>query len=140
MGERRLTSFKFLPHTADIQVELTARDAPGLYQAGADAVRELLVADSPVVPGESRTIALAGPDEATRLMSFLRELVYLYDVERFIPVSVTLDAGVGTARLAGERLDPVRHRAERELKGVTHHGYTLERSPDGCRATVIFDV
>jgi SHS2 domain-containing protein len=135
-----LTPFRFLPHTADIQVELTARDIAGLYQAGADAVRELLVAGSPVRADESRTAALEGPDDAARLMGFLRELVYLYDVERFLPLNVTLDAPAGPARLAGERLDPSRHHAERELKGVTHHGYRLDRDSDGYRVLVVFDV
>jgi len=85
-------------------------------------------------------VTLAGPDDATRLMGFLRELVYLYDVERFIPLGAAPDPEARLVRLTGEGLDPARHRAERELKGVTYHGFLLERTPAGFRALVIFDV
>lgn len=135
-----MTPFRFLPHTADIQVELTAPDLAGLYQAGADAVRDLLVGSSPVAPAEQRTVALAGRAEGDRLLDFLRELVYLYDTERFLPAAVRLNREAGSATVTGEPLDASRHAAVRELKGVTYHGFTFAEGPEQARALVIFDV
>jgi len=42
-----LTPYRFLPHTGDVAVELRAPSEMGLYQAGVDALRELLVGTSP---------------------------------------------------------------------------------------------
>jgi SHS2 domain-containing protein len=129
-----LTPFRFLPHTADIAVELQARSEIGLYQAGVDALRELLVGTSAVTPAEERPIALRGTDPTERLIHFLADVLYLYDTERFVPLRVT-PTGV-----AGERFDPARHHAEREVKAVTHHGARVEQDERGYRATIVFDV
>ncbi|MGH7569149.1 MAG: archease [Gemmatimonadales bacterium] len=130
-----MTPFKFVPHTADIAVELTARDEPGLYQAGLDALRTLLVGESEVVPREERAIEVGADDPGERLVRFLSEVLYLYETERFLPAR-TLPAGI-----AGEPFDPSRHAALREVKAVTYHGADVRRAPDGAlQATIVFDV
>lgn len=131
-----MTRFKFVPHTADIAVELSARDEPGLYQAGLDALRTLLVGESEVLPREQRAIeVVAGADPAERLVRFLSEVLYLYETERFLPAR-TLPAGI-----AGEPFDASRHVALREVKAVTYHGAEMQRDARGLlRVTIVFDV
>lgn len=129
-----MTPYRFVPHTADIAVELQASDERRLYQAGIDALRELLVGASPVAPTEERPIAPRGSDSAERLIHFLADVLYLYDTERFVPARVT---GTG---VAGERFDPIRHQAQREVKAVTHHGAELQADTRGYTITIVFDV
>jgi SHS2 domain-containing protein len=132
---RPLTPYRFLPHTADIAVELRADDETGLYQAGVDALRELLVGTSPMQPVEERLIQPRGTDPTERLIHFLADVLYLYDTERFVPLRVTATG------VAGVPFDPATHHAEREVKAVTHHGAEVRTDADGrLRATVIFDV
>jgi len=126
--------YRFLPHTADVLVELTAGSEAGLYQAGLDALRELLVGTTRAATAEERPIAPRGRDATERLIHFLADALYLYDTERFVSVRVS-PSGV-----YGERFDPARHAAVREVKAVTHHGARVEQDPRGYRATVIFDV
>jgi len=126
--------YRFLPHTADVAVELTASSEPGLYQAGLDALRELLVGTSPAVPAEERPIERRGADATERLIHFLGDALYLYDTERFVPVRVS------PSGIYGQRFDPARHAAVREVKAVTHHGARVEVDDAGYRATIIFDV
>jgi SHS2 domain-containing protein len=126
--------YRFLPHTADVLAELTARSEPGLYQAGLDALRELLVGTSPAAAALERPIELRGADATERLIHFLADVLYLYDTERLVP------AGVSPSGIYGERFDPGRHTAQREVKAVTHHGARVEADESGYRATVIFDV
>ncbi|HEU5259915.1 MAG TPA: archease [Gemmatimonadales bacterium] len=123
-----------MPHTADVAVELRARSEIGLYQAGVDALRELLVGKSPVAPAEERPISLRSDDLTERLIHFLSDVLYLYDAERFVP------AGVSPSGIHGERFDPTRHTAVREVKAVTHHGAQVRADGDGYRATIVFDV
>lgn len=129
-----MAPFRFVPHTADIAVELQAPDETGLYQAGVDALRELLVGTSSVAAREERAIGRRGGDPAERLVHFLSDVLYLYETQRFVAVRVT------PSGIAGEPFDPARHEAQREVKAVTHHGARVEREGSGYRATIIFDV
>ena len=99
-----------------------------------DALRELLVGESPVAPVEERPIDRRGADPTERLIHFLADVLYLYDTERFVP------ARAGPAGVLGEPFDPARHTAAREVKAVTHHDATVRRDDRGLRATLVFDV
>ncbi len=129
-----MTPYRFLPHTADVAVELRARSELGLYQAGLDALRELLVGTSPVAPAVERAIELRGADPTERLIHFLGDVLYLYDTERFLP-STTTPSGI-----AGETYDPAKHRAQREVKAVTRHQARVETDRNGYHTTIVFDV
>jgi SHS2 domain-containing protein len=125
-----------VPHTADIAAELRAADEPGLRAAGIEALRELLVGDSPVRALAERPIQPRGADAAERLVHFLGDVLYLYDTERFVPARAS-PTGAG---VAGEPFDPTRHHAQREVKAVTYHGAEVHNDSGGLIATVIFDV
>jgi len=129
-----VTSYRFVPHTADIAVELRAQNERGLYQAGVDALRELLVGTATVAPAQERPIEPRGGDPTERLIHFLSDVLYLYDTGRFLP------AGVSASGVYGEPFDPTRHEAQREVKAVTHHGAEVESDERGYRATIVFDV
>jgi SHS2 domain-containing protein len=130
-------SHRFLPHTADLRAELRARDWPGLLGAGVDLVRDVLVDACAVEPRDERRVELPPGDEEEQLFRFLRELVYLYDSEGFLPAAV---AAGEPLRVRGEPFDPLRHRSERQVKAVTRHGFRLARDPEGYRAEVLFDL
>lgn len=123
-----------MPHTADVAVELWARSERGLYQAGVDALRELLVGTSPVAPAVERAIEPRGTDATERLLHFLGDVLYLYDTERFVPAKVTASG------VAGEPFDPAKHQAQREVKAVTRHGAEVRAGKDGYHTIVVFDV
>ncbi len=129
-----MAPYRFIPHTADIAVELQGGDEAGLRDAGVEALRELLVGESPVRALEERPIEPAGADSGERLVHFLRDVLSLYDSERFVP------ARAGTAGVLGERFDPTRHRPVREVKAVTYHGAEVRPDAHGLRCTVVFDV
>jgi len=127
--------YRFLSHTADAAVVLEAPDEAGLRAAGVAALRELLVGDSPVAVALERPIRASGNDTAERLINYLREVLYLYDAERFVP------AEAGAEGVRGEPFQADRHRATREVKAVTYHGAEVRRGADGgLRATVVFDL
>jgi SHS2 domain-containing protein len=126
--------YRLLPHTADIAVELRAPDEPGLREAGVEALRELLVGDSPVRALAERPIEPRGADAAERLVHFLGEALYLYDTERFVP------ARAGPAGVLGEPFDAARHVGVREVKAVTYHGAEVRRDAGAFAVTIVFDV
>jgi SHS2 domain-containing protein len=133
--------YRFLAHTADLRAGVSGTDLAAIYQAAADLVRETLVGGSAVAAGEERRFAVAGADDAERFFRFVRELLYLYDSEGFLPARVRAAPGAGgEATVAGERFDPARHAAERQVKALTRHGYRFERTPAGYEAELLFDL
>lgn len=131
-------SFRYLSHTADLRARLDAASLAELYQSAVDLVRDVLVGDSPVLGGERRRLAAMGNrDPGETLFRFIRELVYLYDSEAFIPRSVEISDGY---HLTGERFDPSRHSSERGIKAVTRHGFRLEERDGRYEAELIFDL
>jgi SHS2 domain-containing protein len=136
---------RLLAHTADLRAELAAPDLAGLCSEAVDLVREILVAESRVDTKATLTVpflADAGSGDldalAESFFRFLRDLVYLADTQGFLPAMVVLHGG--NAHVAGERFDPARHVAERQVKAVTRHGYRFEQTPGGLRAEVVFDL
>jgi SHS2 domain-containing protein len=88
------------------------------------------------------TVEGAGPEE--RLVRWLREWHWLHESEGFLAAEAVVDslsASVLSGSASGERRDPSRHPALREIKAVTWHQVRVEGSPGGpWRAQVIFDV
>jgi SHS2 domain-containing protein len=129
---------RLLAHTGDLRAELAAPDLSGLYAEAAALVRETVAGDSPVAATDARRVRLDGEEESERFFRFVRELLYLFDTERFLPAAVTLLGD--EARIAGERFDPARHVAERQVKALTRHRFRFERSADGLVAELVFDL
>ncbi len=133
-------SVEQLSHTGDLALRITAPTVSLLFQEGARGVRELLVDQSAVRPLERRALVLGGENEGDRFFEFLRELLFVYDTERFLVATVvTAELGSSLA-VVGEPFDPLRHQSERQLKAVTRHGYLFENRGGEWVVEVVFDV
>jgi SHS2 domain-containing protein len=128
--------YTYLTHTADLRARLEGADGDGLYQTAVDLVRETVVGDSPVEAREERRWTPPDDDAAECFFRFVRELVFFYDVDGFLPVWVRMDEPIV---IAGECFDPIRHASERQIKAVTRHGYRFS-TDDGWHAELIFDL
>ena len=135
-------SFRLLPHTADIRLEVRGEDLPGLFAASLESLFSLIVDPRRVRPSESRTFKVPGNDPQELLFSLLREGLLLFSADRFLVRSAHATMGLSGVemKVAGEPFDASRHAAEREIKAVTCHGMTIERRPGGCLARFIVDV
>ncbi|HOD76108.1 MAG TPA: archease, partial [Syntrophorhabdaceae bacterium] len=76
------------------------------------------------------------------LINFLNELLFVWDVERFIPaeVAVSFEREGLTALLRGEPFDEGRHSIELELKAVTYHKFAITEEKGKFKAIIIIDV
>src|SRR2546425_13045497 len=79
LSRRSMTPYRFVPHTADIAVELVAPDEASLRAAGIDALRELLVGSSAVRAQQERPIASRGKDAGEPLGRFQAAAQSRYD-------------------------------------------------------------
>ncbi len=135
-----MESFKVLDHDADVHLEVYGASRKELFENAAAAMLSLITDRGKVRPALERRITVPGNGEL--LVNFLNELLFVWDVERFIPAEVTVafeKEGL-TALLRGEHFDESRHSIEVELKAVTYHKFAITEEKGRFKAIIIIDV
>jgi len=130
-------TFTILPHTADLRAALDAPDLAGLARAAADLVRTVLVADSPVSAQATRGLEPEAAEADERFFRFVRELLYWFDVDGFLPATVI---GEGPWQVSGEAYDPRRHVIEHQVKALTRHGFVFRTTGGGYHVEMVLDL
>jgi SHS2 domain-containing protein len=129
--------FRWVDHTAELELEIEAPTEADVFAEALAAFAELLgdASDRSV----TREVELEAEDRALLLVEWLSELIYLTEVEEFVPkraTSLQLSEGRLRATVEGHRGTP-RHL----VKGVTLHRLELGRDDKlGWRARVVLDV
>lgn len=138
-----MKKYRIFPHTADLGLEIYGASRRDLFVHAAFAVYDLITDLGKVEGKESRAIFVEGKDQEDLLINYLREILYLYNGERWLIKDVCIDE-LGSrcmkVSLAGEFLDLDKHTIKKEIKAVTYHQVKVEEVKNGWKAKVIFDV
>lgn len=134
--------FREFEHTGDLGIELSAPTRDELFRRAAVAMAFLLVECSGVGGTEERQVEVRADTDADLLHELLAELLDLFIIDGFVwcEAKVREHERSLVVTLRGERFDPSRHEFRGEIKAVTYHQLSVEQSPQGWRARVIFDV
>lgn len=130
-------TWRWVDHTAELELHVEAPTAERVFAEAAAALGELLAGPEDGEPA-SHELELASRDLPTLLADWLEELVELADVEDFVPERVTalaLDGPTLRATVEGHRGE-----ARPLVKAVTYHGLGLEHKTGVWRARVVLDV
>lgn len=133
-------SYRWVDHTAELELEIEAPTEEGVFTQALLALGELLGEEAPAHPGEvvSFELSLSGGDRAVLLADWLDELVFRAETEDVVPIgveSIELHEGRLRATVRGVRGSP-----RPLVKGITHHRLAFERANARFRATVVLDV
>jgi SHS2 domain-containing protein len=137
--------YKFFDHTADIGIEISGRTKKELFANADRALFEVLIENKFGEESEKqhKKITVEGADAADLLINFLREILYLFNGEKFVTDSCEImkftNKGL-QARLTGEPFSKKKHLIKTEIKAVTYSGAKVEKLKVGWRARIIFDV
>ncbi len=133
--------------TADVAFEAWGATLEETFLAAADATLNTMVEEiGTVAPRERRVISLAADSLDLLLFELLQELVYHKDADRLLLRVRDLrieETGSGYrlhADAIGETIDPDRHPLLADVKAVTLHRLSVEKTPSGWRAVVVLDV
>jgi SHS2 domain-containing protein len=133
--------------TADIAFEATARDLSELFSDAADATTNVMIDNIEAIePRKTRKIELSNDRLDMLLFDFLQELIFLKDAERLLlrireaQIEQRDKMYFVNATAAGERLDAERHHQRADVKAVTLHDFSVERTNDGWKASVLLDI
>ncbi len=138
--------FEILDHTADMGIRVYGKDFKNLFQNAAEALFKCIGDTRHVRADQWVDLEITGMDKEDLMVSWLRELLYLFDVkELFLSRFQILEIIENKlkARVGGETMDVERHHIVREVKAVTYHGIRVENVPfpqEHWEAEIIFDV
>jgi len=139
-GMRR---YELLDHTADIGIVASGRDLPEAFGNAAYAMFDILTDTDKIREMDRFDLRVSASNIEELLVTWLDELLYRYETERLICKRFVIDDMDDVslrATVFGEKLDPARHEVKLEIKSVTYHQLKVEKTDDGWRAQVIFDV
>jgi SHS2 domain-containing protein len=129
--------YRWIEHTGELELELEASSERGVFEAGFEAMRELMSGGGE--PGRLEIpIELAGSDRAALVADWLGELAFLGETRGLVPerlAAFELGEDGLRAMVRGRRGRP-----PHLVKGATYHRLQFEPVADGWRARVVLDV
>jgi SHS2 domain-containing protein len=146
-----MSNYKFFDHTADIGIEISGRTKKELFTNAASALFDVLIEhndskskSAAKTQKRQKTVTVQGNDLEDLLINFLRELLYLFNGEKFITDSceiIRFSNKELQARLTGESFNKTEHLIKTEIKAVTYSGLNVTKiKSGGWKARIIFDV
>jgi SHS2 domain-containing protein len=135
--------FESFEVTADEGLRAWGKSMGEAFVNAARGMLDLMVDSKELRPIESRRIQVQAKDRGALLVAWLSELLYLFEVEGFLPVEyeiVSLDDQRLEAKARGDILDPARHRLKGLVKAATYHLLEVSEVDGEWRVQVVVDV
>jgi SHS2 domain-containing protein len=131
--------YRFVDHTAELQLELEAPTKEQVLQQAVLALAELLGdAENGRAEPVSRKLAVSAEDDAALLAAWIDEVVFVAESEGLVPLRAgCVETGEGVARGI---VTFARVAAPHLVKGVTYHDLVLAPAGRGWRGRAVLDV
>ena len=133
--------------TADIAFMAWGKDLRETFISAADATMNVMIEElDSIQPRERREWKLENDALDMLLFNLLQELIYYKDAERLmlrlnqVEIEEKEESYALEAVASGEHLDPDRHRQRVDVKAVTLHRFSLEKTERGWETMVILDI
>jgi len=135
--------FEFFEMTADEGLRAWGGNMGEAFVNAARGMFHLIVDARDLRPLYSRRIQAEAKDREALLVAWLSELLYLYEVEGFLPVEyviIDLNEQRLEANLRGDILDPDRHSLKGLVKAATYHLLEVKEVKGRWQVQVVLDV
>ena len=135
--------FEIIDHTADVAIAAYGADMKAAFANAALGMFSLMTDIGKVKDTTSRDVEVTADDRKDLLVSWLNELLFIFEVEKTLLKRfdiVTLDETTLKARCYGEKIDPKRHKIKMEIKAVTYHMLQIEEKQNLTWVQVLFDI
>ena len=135
--------FEIIDHTADVAIAAYGADMKKAFSNAALGMFSIMTDIKKVNETSARDVAVTADEMKVLLVSWLNELLFICEVEKFLFKKfdiLELDGTRIVARCCGEKIDPKRHRINTEIKAATYHMTQIEEKRDGVRIQVLFDI
>ncbi len=132
-----MTAYRFAEHGGEVELELEAATEAGIFEAALEAFAELVSSDEEGA-AIRHEISLDEGDRCLLLVDWLGELIFLAEVEQFVPDRLA------SFKLTGDRLRATvigrRGRPRHLVKAVTLNDLQLSQEGGAWHGRVVLDV
>lgn len=114
-----------------------------LFAHAAEGLTFVFAEPDQIVKTEKRVIKLPGTDLENLMVKWLNEILYLFEVKRFIGKEfniLALDENHLHAEIAGEAYKSEKHIIKTEIKAATYHQLALKQQKGKWKAKIILDL
>ncbi len=136
-----MAPYRIVEHTADAGIHVTGGTLEELFSDAARGMMSVICEVPPEGWPETHVVELSAPDAESLIVDWLAELLYLLEVKNFFttdPRVEKVEGGAMRAVVGGARLRGVVHATE--IKAVTHHMISVDRTMNGFETTIYFDL
>ena len=137
-----MKKFDVVEHTADTGIIAYGTDMQEAFANAAFGMFSLMADLGQVREETSRYVEAEASDRESLVVSWLNELLYIFDAERIIFRRFDVLEVTNTrlkANAYGEKVDPSRHRLRSGVKAATYHTLKVAERRDRYSIRVIFD-
>jgi SHS2 domain-containing protein len=137
-----MPNFEFIDHTADIGLIAYGNSIEEVFVNAAYGMFSLIADLEKVAEVISHQVVAEAPDQEELLVTWLNELLYLFDAEGLIFSRfdiADLRQQYLRAMAHGEKVDPSRHNLKTQVKAATYHQLKLEKR-NNFKARIILDI
>jgi protein archease len=131
--------YRILEHTADVGIEATAPDIPSLFSEAVRATAAVVLDAEPPPAFDRVAVSAEADDVAALLAEVLQEALWRFESQGWLPVDAELEVSGTTAAGTFGVVNDI-DAGGPGIKAVTYHQLAVERTADGWRAQVFFDV
>ncbi len=134
--------WRLLEHTADIRLEVLGETVEQLFINAARGFTDLVAEATELAPSEEVDVSLEAETVDDLLVDWLRELLYLNQAENFVFIDaqdVELTGASFKARILGRKLGS-NELPPFDIKAVTYHDMSVERTTQGYMTRIVFDI
>ena len=137
-------SYKFLDHTTDAIIEVTAKDLKEAFSVTADAVINLTLDQNKVDEYDQKEFSANGKDLRYLLFSWLEEITFVLITQGFAirRIELNIEENEGykiIAKAYGEPLDFHKHNFKVEIKAPTFYDMEI-RQDEGVYMRFLLDL
>jgi len=138
-----LPKYEYVEHTADLGFRAYGTSPELLFANAAEALFEVLVSLETIRPKEERIVEVEAPGFDALMVSWLNELLYLFDTEGLLLKLFEIkriEEDYLRATVCGEFMDPARHEIRTGIKAVTYHKLYVRKNDGMWETQVIVDL
>jgi len=136
-------TYQVIDHTADLGIIVKGPDVKSLFIHAARAMTDLMVKGDISKETVIKDVLVEGEDFPDLMVRWLGEILYLFDGENLIVNSIKIKSISPTklkSILTLTSFETEHHQVIREIKAVTYHQISVDKTKDGWQAKVIFDI
>jgi SHS2 domain-containing protein len=135
--------YQIIDHTADLGIIVKGPDIKSLFVVAAQAMTDIMVKGDIRDRKVIRDVLVEGEDFPDLMVRWLGEILYLFEGENLILNSIEIKS-ISPVQLKSTltltSFEPKYHQVLREIKAVTYHQISVDKTNDGWEARVIFDI